>query len=133
MTIGQLAKEAGVNIETVRFYERCRLLAPSSRKPSGYRLYTPAELRRLRFIKQAQTWGFSLHEVEELLSLRVRSLASCRQVKQRTQAKLTQVEQKIEDLERLATTLRKVIRSCEKGELTEYCPMLKSLEDGGLS
>lgn len=83
MTIGQLAKEAGVNIETVRFYERCRLLTPSSRKSSGYRIYTPAELRRLRFIKQAQTWGFSLHEVEELLNLRVKSPASCRQVKQR--------------------------------------------------
>lgn len=131
MTIGQLAKQAGVNIETVRFYERRRLLTPSSRKPSGYRLYSPADLSRLRFIKQAQTWGFSLHEVEELLNLRVQSSASCQQVKQRTQAKLAQVEKKIDDLERLAKGLRKLTRSCEKGEMTEYCPILKSVEDGG--
>jgi DNA-binding transcriptional MerR regulator len=105
MTIGTLAKQASVNIETVRFYERCRLLAPSSRKPSGYRLYTLAELRRLRFIKQAQTWGFSLHEVEELLNLRVSSSASCPQVKQRTQAKLAEVEKKIDDLAGCGKTL----------------------------
>ena len=108
----------------------CRLLTPSSRKSSGYRIYTSVELRCLRFIKQAQTWGFSLHEVEELLNLRVKSPASCRQVKQRTQAKLAQVEKKIEDLERLSSALRQVIRSCEQGELTEYCPMLKTLEGG---
>ena len=132
MTIGQLAKQAGVNIETVRFYERRRLLAPSSRTASGYRIYSLTELRRLRFIKQAQTWGFSLHEIDELLNLRVQPSASCGQVKQRTQVKLAQAQKKIQDLERLSRALRKVIRSCEKGEVTECCPILRSLEDRGL-
>lgn len=129
LTIGQLAKHAGVNIETVRYYERLGLLTPSSRTSAGYRVYGPTELRRLYFIKNAQALGFTLHEIEDFLNLRVSSPAACGEVKRKTQAKLSQVERKIEDLQRLARTLRTLIRSCEKGEVTDQCPMLKSLED----
>ena len=75
LTIGTLAKEVGVNIETVRYYERLKLLTPTDRKPSGYRLYDGEALTRLRFIKNAQALGFTLHEITELLNLRVSSTA----------------------------------------------------------
>ena len=70
-TIGQLAKVVDVNVQTVRYYERLRLLSPSARRPSGYRVYGEEEERRLRFIKNAQALGFTLHEIGELLDLRV--------------------------------------------------------------
>ena len=70
-TIGHLAKAVGVNIQTVRYYERLKLLSPSVRRPSGYRVYGENEERRLRFIRNAQSLGFTLHEIEELLNLRV--------------------------------------------------------------
>lgn len=71
LTIGRLAKAVGVNIQTVRYYERLRLLGPSARRPSGYRIYGEDEERRLRFIKNAQALGFTLQEIAELLNLRV--------------------------------------------------------------
>ncbi len=75
LTIGKLAKEVGVNIQTVRYYERLKLLSPAARKPPGYRLYGGDNVRRLRFIKDAQALGFTLSEITELLNLRVSSTA----------------------------------------------------------
>ena len=102
VTIGRLAKIVGVNIQTIRYYERLRLLGPSARKPSGYRLYGPEEERRLRFIRNAQVLGFTLREIAELLALRVTSPARCGDVLNRARAKLVQVESKVEDLQALA-------------------------------
>ena len=82
MTIGKLAKEVGVTIDTVRYYERLRLLTPTDRRPSGYRLYDGEALKRLRFIRNAQALGFTLHEIRELLNLRVSSIARCGDVQQ---------------------------------------------------
>jgi MerR family mercuric resistance operon transcriptional regulator/MerR family gold-responsive transcriptional activator of gol and ges genes len=76
LTIGQLAKSAGVHIQTVRYYERLHLLGPAARASSGYRLYGPEEVRRLRFIKNAKELGFTLREIAELLNLRVSSRTS---------------------------------------------------------
>ena len=129
LTTGQLAKQVGVNVETLRYYERLHLLTPTTRTPSGYRVYGPTALRRLRFIKNAQALGFSLHEIEEFLPLRIQSPAVCVAVNRKT--KLAQVEKKIQDLQRLTQMLRTLLRSCDKGEVTDECPMLKSLEDGG--
>lgn len=127
-TIGQLAKGAGVNVETVRYYERRRLLAPTDRKPSGYRIYGEEALQRLRFIKNAQALGFTLREVAELLSLRVTSTARCGDVERRAQGKLAEVEAKIQDLQALARVLQSLIRTCRAGQPTDRCPILKSLE-----
>ncbi len=129
LTIGQLAKDVGVNIETIRYYERRNLLDPTSRLPSGYRLYNSAAQRRLRFIKNAQALGFTLHEIEELLDLRVRSQARCGDVQRRAEAKLKHVEAKVRDLQSLATALRRLIRTCRAGQPTDRCPILKALED----
>lgn len=128
LTIGQLAKRVGVNVETLRYYERLDLLSPFTRKLSGYRVYGPSELRRLRFIKNAQALGFTLQEIAEFLNLRVGSTAVCGDVKRKTQVKLRQVEKKIGDLQALARSLRKLIRSCEAEQITDHCPILESLE-----
>ena len=127
-TIGQLAKAVGVNIQTVRYYERLRLLGPSARRPSGYRIYGEDEERRLRFIKNAQALGFTLQEIAELLKLSVTSAARCGDVQRRAQVKLMYVEAKVRDLQALARSLRSLIRACRAGQPTDRCPILKSLE-----
>ena len=127
-TIGQLAKAVGVSVQTVRYYERLNLLGPTARKPSGYRLYGPDEERRLRFIKNAQALGFTLHEIAELLNLRVSATARCGDVQRRAEAKLKHVEAKVRDLQVLARSLRNLIRTCRAGRPTDRCPILQSLE-----
>ncbi len=129
LTIGKLAKEVGVNIQTVRYYERRRLLSPTARKSSGYRLYGEAALKRLRFIKNAQTLGFTLREITDLLNLRVSSTARCGDVERKAQAKLTQVQDKVRDLQMLAQALHGLIRTCRAGQPTDRCPILQSLEE----
>ena len=128
-TIGQLAKAVGVNVQTVRYYERRRLLGPSARRPSGYRVYGEDEERRLRFIKNAQALGFTLHEIEELLDLRISAKARCGDVQRRAEAKLKHVEAKVRDLQSLARALRSLLRDCRAGQPTDRCPILKGLED----
>lgn len=128
-TIGQLAKAVDVNVQTVRYYERLKLLNPSARRPSGYRIYGEDEERRLRFIKNAQALGFTLQEIAELLSLRVSSTARCGDVQRKAQAKLEQVERKVRDLQALARALRSLLHDCRAGQPTEQCPILTSLEN----
>ena len=130
-SIGQVAKAAGVNIQTVRYYERLKLLTPIARRPSGYRLYGITESQRLCFIKNAQALGFTLHEIKELLNLRVRSTASCGDVQRKAAIKLAQVETKAKDLQALARALRNLIRSCQAGRSQTGCPILMSLEGNG--
>jgi len=127
-TIGKLANAVDVNIQTVRYYERLKLLRPSARRPSGYRIYGEHEEQQLRFIKNAQALGFTLQEIAELLKLRVTSTARCGDVERRAQAKLTHVEAKVRDLQALARTLRSLIRDCRAGQPTDRCPILQSLE-----
>ncbi len=129
LTIGKLAKAVGVNIQTVRYYERRRLLSPMARRPSGYRLYGDEALRRLHFIKNAQTLGFTLHEIAELLNLRVSSVARCGDVRRKAQAKLVQVAAKVRDLRALAQALQGLIQTCRAGQPSDRCPIVKSLED----
>ncbi len=130
LTIGQLAKAVGVNVQTVRYYERRRLLSPSDRKPSGYRLYGDEALKRLRFIKNAQALGFTLREIADLLSLRVTSTARCGDIQRKAQSKLIHVKGKVRDLQALARALEGLIRSCRAGQPTDRCPILKGLEGG---
>jgi len=130
LTIGKLAKEIGVNVQTVRYYERRRLLTPADRRPSGYRLYGDEALRRLRFIKNAQALGFTLREITELLNLRVRSRARCGDVQRKAEEKLQCVEAKVQDLQALGRALESLIRACRAGQPTDRCPILKRLDKG---
>lgn len=125
LSIGQLAKQAGVGIDTVRYYERDGLLAPAGHLASGYRRYGAAELRRLRFIRRAKALGFSLEDIRTLLTLsEERSVA---QVKQTAQAKLVDIEARINELERIRTGLRTLITACPGHGRAELCPILNAL------
>ncbi len=131
MTIGTLAEAAGVNVPTVRYYERRGIIAEPPRTASGYRQYDEDVVDRIRFIKRAQALGFALDEIEDLLGLRVDDPAACERVEETTWAKLDSVESKIRELERLRTILRELARSCEERERTGPCPVLAMLEEGG--
>ena len=128
-SIGQIAMAAAVNVQTIRYYERRGLLLPSDRSPSGYRRYNRDSLLRLRFIKHAQALGFSLNEVEELLSLRVRHGAACQAVEKRTCAKIEVIDRRVRELDRLRRTLARLAARCRARKRTSECPVLEALED----
>ena len=129
LTIGQLAKQAGVNVETVRYYERRGLIPEPPRRDSGYRQYTQDFVLRIRFIKRAQELGFALKEIDELLALRVESKAVCDDVREQAKLKIADVEAKIQMLEKIKFTLAELVTACEENELTDECPILKSLDE----
>ena len=127
--IGQLAKRGGVGIDTVRYYERNGLLAPSTRLASGYRRYGELELARLRFIRRAQTLGFTLKEIKDLLALSAQRDVA--RVKRSAQKKLLDVEARIAALERVRNGLAKLIAACPGHGRAADCPILKALTDEG--
>src|SRR5258707_9300064 len=127
LSIGQVARRAGVGVETVRFYEREGLLEEPPRRASGYRQYSQEVVTRLRFIKRAQQLGFSLKEISELLLLRVDAQTSCDEVKGRTEAKLAEVERKLVELHRMRQALLQVHSLCTGQGPTGRCPMLDAL------
>lgn len=127
LSIGQVAKRAGVGVETVRFYEREGLLEEPPRRASGYRQYPEEVVSRLHFIKRAQQLGFSLKEISELLLLRVDEQTSCDEVKQRTEVKLAEVERKMVALQRMRQALLQVHSLCAGQGPTGRCPVLDAL------
>ena len=124
LTIGQAAKRAEVNIETIRYYERQGLIPPPPRRESGYRQYPADIVSRVRFIKRAQELGFSLNEVAELLSLRVGPNTTCGDVKKMADGKIAEIEGKIQTLERMKDALTRLVETCEEGRQAEECPIL---------
>jgi alkylmercury lyase len=129
-TIGQLAKNAQVHRETIRYYERRGLLPPPSRRDSGYRQYSQEDVARIRFIKRAQELGFSLKEILELLSLRVGPETACDDVKRRAESKIAAIEEKIRTLQRMRETLTKLVTACNSRRPTSECPILETLHIG---
>lgn len=127
-TIGKLAKESGVTVETVRFYEQKGLIKQPAPK-SGYRKYPYDDIIKIKFIKRTQELGFTLNEAKELLELRVKSNAKCGQVKAKAEHKLDEVEKKIKDLNKMKRSLKKVINSCANNEKSvSECPILECFE-----
>jgi len=125
ISIGQLAKRSGVPIDTVRHYERIGLLKPTVRLASGYRRYGEAEQKRLRFIRRGKSLGFTLEEIQELLSLSAhRNVA---QVRQAAKARLADVERRITELARVRDSLRTLIAACPGHGRAEDCPILNAL------
>ena len=127
LSIRQVARRAGVGVETVRFYERQGLLEEPPRRASGYRQYPEQVVARLHFIKRAQRLGFSLKEISELLLLRVDSHTSCEEVRQRTEAKIAEVERKMRELQRMRQALLQIHSLCVGQGPTGHCPMLDAL------
>ncbi len=128
-TIGPLAKQAGVGVEAIRFYEREGLLPEPPRSASGYRQYSSDSVQRLRFIRKAQTLGFSLNEISELLDLRVDEVGACGAVELRAREKLARVADKITELRRIETALQQLVWACEAREPTGECPILEELKE----
>jgi MerR family copper efflux transcriptional regulator len=128
LTIGHLAKEAGVNLETVRYYERRGLIPKPPRSLSGYRLYPAEAVRRLRFVQRAKELGFSLREIKELLSLRVSPGVNRAAIQLKTEAKIADIKTKIQCLESMEKTLRKLTKACGGCGPVSECPILESLD-----
>ena len=126
--IGQVARQAGVSVETVRYYERRGLLQPPRRSASGYREYAPQVLRQLTFITRAKTLGFSLDEIGELLQLQITPDADRGQVKQVVLEKLALVERRLSELQQLKQTLQQLSASCDGQGGVEACPILAFLQ-----
>jgi len=127
-TIGQVAREAGVGVETVRFYEREGLLEQPTRRQSGYRQFESEAIDRLRFIKQAQRLGFTLREVRELLALRLDPQATRKEVRDRAVAKVADIDQRIAELKRMKKALEPLIKACDGQGSLEGCPILDAIE-----
>jgi len=130
VTIGRLAKQAGVNIDTIRYYERHGLLPEPARRASGYREYTATDLDRLRFVRRAKDLGFTLAEIAELLSLTAARGNDMRGVKRKAEERLEHVEHKIKELQRVRRGLKALIAACPgHGELG-HCPIVAALIGG---
>lgn len=125
---GELAKQCGVNGETLRYYEKRKLLAPPARSSSGYRLYSQDDVARIRFIKNAQRVGFTLSDIEELLKLRVEKNRPCKSVLTKAQVKLREVDRKIAGLKAMRSVLTRLIDRCERAAPTSQCPIIESFE-----
>ena len=128
LTISNVAREAGVNVQTLRYYERRGILEEPARTPAGYRQYDPETVTRIRFIKRAQDLGFTLDEVNELLDLRVDHGAACGAVETKARETVARVEEKLRQLSRMRDVLRDLVEACERRRKTEDCPILQALE-----
>jgi MerR family mercuric resistance operon transcriptional regulator len=128
MTIGQVAQKAGIGIETIRFYERKGLIEEPPRKESGYRLYQEDVIDRLAFIQQAKSLGFTLAEIQELLSLKIRPEVTSGEIRKIAEAKLADIEDKIKMLKRMQRALKKLVAQCPGHGPANHCPILEALE-----
>lgn len=128
LTIGKAAREAGVGVETVRFYERQGLVEqPPKPLGSGVRIYSPEMVARIRFIKEAQQIGFSLREIRELLTLRADPSADCSDVREQAVAKLDEVRRKIDRLREIGTALETLIAACPGRGGLQACSIMDAL------
>ena len=128
-TIGHLAQRAGVNIETVRFYEKRGLMPKPNRTESGYRQYTGNDVMRILFIKRAKELGFTLKEIDELFSLKIVDETTCGDVRHLAQHKIEIVARKILDLQKIKSKLEELVVLCEQENIsTGECPILEALE-----
>ena len=129
LTIGKVASQAGLGIETVRFYEREGLIAePPRGESSGYRHYPEDTVARLRFIKKAKELGFSLKEIGELLSLKAKPSGSCADVRARATDKIENIKQKIAVLEAMRRALMGLVEECSGAGPRTECPILSALD-----
>ena len=131
LSTAKLAKEGGVNVETIRYYERHGLLPKAPRTPSGYRKFSGDYVIRLRFIRHAQELGFTLKEVKELLAIRVKPGSSCADVRRKTEGKVADVDEKIRHLQAIRQALIRMTATCTgRGPLTN-CSILEALNGQG--
>jgi MerR family copper efflux transcriptional regulator len=128
LTIGEVARQANVGIETVRFYERQGLLEEPERRASGYRQYDQEAVAVLKFIRRAKELGFTLKEIKGLLALRLDASATRTEVREQAKAKVADIEAKIADLQRMRDVLTKLVKKCHGDGDATACPILEALQ-----
>lgn len=131
LRIGEVAERGGVNLQTIRYYEREGLLPAAPRLPSGYRMFPESAVRRVRFIKRAQELGFSLAEIDELLSIRIDPGKDCSDVQRLARAKVAGIEERMRALERMRRALVSLAETCPGCGPASECPILESIEEVG--
>ncbi|MCZ2340661.1 MAG: heavy metal-responsive transcriptional regulator [Bacteroidales bacterium] len=124
MKIGEVAKRAGIGVETIRYYEREGLLLEPERRPSGYRLYDESTVERLEYVRRAKELGFTLAEIKELLDLSFTSRSCCEHIRHRVETKISDIEQKIQLLQQMKHSLDKIVEHCREKHFTEICPLI---------
>lgn len=127
ITISKAAEQAGVGIETIRFYERRGLVEQPLKPSRGFRHYPTDTVARIRFIRQAQELGFSLREIEELLALQGDTSADCAVMNQRAHSKLKQIQHKMAQLQRMQAALEQLLAVCPGSGTLEHCPIVEAL------
>ena len=127
LTAGQLAKKANVNVETIRYYERRRILPRPMRTRSGYRIYPDEAVQRIRFVKRAQELGFWLKEIQELLGLSVTPGITSTDIRKRAEMKICHIDRKIQDLKTMRKNLSQLINACPACAPVSECPILEDL------
>lgn len=126
LTIGRLAKHVGVNVETIRYYQRIGLIDEPAAPSTGFRKYPVKTAENITFIRRAQRLGFSLKEIAELLNI---GDGHCNDVRNRAEIKRNKIEGQIRDLELLRDTLDHLIRECKSGKYGAHCPIVETLLD----
>lgn len=129
LRIGEVAKKSHVGVETVRFYEREGLIAQPKRTVSGYRQYSESVIKQIQFIQHAKTLGFSLKETGELIKLKSSRNARCTSIKAKAVAKITDIQEKIDALERMKTALEPLVARCKSSDPISDCPILNALDE----
>ncbi|MFQ5572572.1 MAG: MerR family DNA-binding protein, partial [Rhodothermales bacterium] len=122
-----------VNVQTVRYYERKGLIPRAPRSAGGYRQYGEETVKRIRFIKHAQEIGFSLREIDALLSLRVDTHTTCADVQKRAEEKMIEIEEKIRKLERVKQAIQRMVVLCDTEKAVRDCPFLEALDEVSFS
>ena len=128
LQIGVIAKEAEVNIQTIRYYERRNILKPAQKLDSGYRLYSRNAIKAIKFIKHAQDLGFKLDDIKQLLSLRAPSVIRCESVQKKALERLSDIQEKIAMLRQIEKTIQILIKDCQKNKTSEECPIIDGME-----
>lgn len=128
IAIGALSQRTGVNIETIRYYERTGLIPPPPRTTSGRRLYAPADVRRLTFIRHARELGFAIASIKTMLGLQEMPEASCEKLSAIAAGQLAAVESRIRRLRRLRSELTRMINECNNGNVAT-CRIVEILAD----
>jgi Hg(II)-responsive transcriptional regulator len=124
-TKSQVAKEAGINIETIRYYERNNLIAEPERNESGYRQYTTEDIGRIKFIRQSQELGFSLKEISQILSMRADNKLNCGVTLSFSEKKIQEIDEKIRKLEEMKLLLKSFMKTCREEPSVSECPIVE--------
>lgn len=130
LTIGKVARKAGLRTSAIRYYERHKILPPSSRMPNGYRVYREDTVELLQFLQRAQAFGMTLRQIRELMELTNQGDAQCDRVQDLARHHLREVTQKIQALESLRTQLKVLLRKCSTRRTNQACPLIEGTVQG---